>query len=98
MSDAAKPSRNPRPWFALGAGIAAVVAGVFGFIGDGVESEAPGIAGWIIAYAHTLVWVLLALALAVAAIHNKWSRPAGVVAVAAAVVYGIFIVTLFTNG
>lgn len=98
MSDAAKPPRNLRPWFALGAVIAAVVAGVFGFIGDGVESEASGFAGWIITYAHTLVWVLLALALTVAAIHKKWSRAAGTIAVAAAVVYGIFLVTLFTNG
>lgn len=97
MSDAATPSRSARPWFALGAVAAAIVAGVFGLIGDGVESEASGVAGWIIDYAHTLVWVLLVVALTIAAIRKKWTRAAGAIAITAVVVYGIFLVALFTN-
>ncbi|MBN7793220.1 hypothetical protein [Microbacterium esteraromaticum] len=91
-------ARPRRLWFALGAVLAAVVAGIFALIGDGVEVEASGIAGWIIGYAHTAVWVLLAAALTIAAIRGAWTRAAGVVAVVAGVMYAVFLVTLFTIG
>ncbi|MBN8424000.1 hypothetical protein JF531_05640 [Microbacterium esteraromaticum] len=91
-------ARPRRLWFALAAALAVAVAVVFATIGDGVEAEVSGFAGWIIDHAHTAVWVLLAAALAIAAFRGAWTRAAGVVAVIAGLVYAVFLVTLFTVG
>lgn len=95
MSTSRTP-RNPRLLYALAAAAALVVAVVFGTAGDGVEvPEATGLRAFIIDGGHTLVWVLLTIAFAIAAVRGSWVRTAGAIAVAAGVVYAVFLVAVF---
>jgi hypothetical protein len=82
----------------IGFGIAAVVAlgvsVVFAVVGDGVSTDAGGVVGLIVNHAHTLVWVLLAAALGIAAALGSWQRLSGAVAVIALLTYGVFMATV----
>ncbi|MDQ7992828.1 MAG: hypothetical protein AAGC63_06610 [Propionicimonas sp.] len=90
------PVRRSRLLFGAGAVIATVVAVVFATVGDGViVPEATGVRGFVIDYAHTAVWVLLAVALGTAASRGRWTPWAGRLAVAALVLYLGFLAAVF---
>jgi len=85
-----------RLWFGLGAVLAAAVALVFATIGDGVTVPgATGVRALLVDYGHTVVWVLLAIALGIAAAHGRWSAWAGRIATAALVLYLAFLAAVF---
>lgn len=88
--------KRPRLLFGIGTGVALVVTIVFATVGDGVDAEATGLRGAVVDYGHTLVWALLALALGIAAVAGRWQRVSNALAVAAGVLYGAFLVALFT--
>jgi len=88
--------KRPRLLFGIGAGVALVVTIVFATVGDGVDAEATGLRGAVVDYGHTLVWAFLALALGIAAVAGRWQRASNALAVAAGVLYGAFLVALFT--
>lgn len=85
-----------RAWFAAGAVGAAIIALVFATIGDGVQLQEPGWRGLVADSGHTAVWVLLAVACAVAALRGHWSRTAGTLATAALGVYALFLLVVLT--
>lgn len=96
-SRAAGPGARRRRWLlAAGAVGAWLVTAVFVLIGDGVEPSGTGATRAVIEYGHQLVWVLLAVALTWAALRGRWQRLSGVLAVAALVVYVLFVLAVLT--
>lgn len=79
---------------AAAAVVAAIVALVFATVGDGVDVQATGLAGTIATHGHTAVWVLLAAALGVAALLDRWQRLSASLALAALVLYLAFLVVV----
>ena len=78
---------------------AAVVTAIFATVGDGVD--VPGATGLrlaIVEGGHTLVWALLTVAFAIAAIRGRWTRPSNACAVAAGVLYAVFLLAVFAWG
>lgn len=85
-----------RTWFVVGAVLASAVAVVFGTVGDGVPvSRDGGARALVVDHGHTLTWVLLALALGLAASRGRWTGPSQVLAVAAGAAYGAFLLAAF---
>jgi hypothetical protein len=85
-------SRRARLWFGLAALAALVVTIVFLTIGDGVDVvEATGVRMFVVEYAHTAVWGLLTVAFAAAAWAGEWRRLSNATAVAAGVLYAVFL-------
>lgn len=85
-----------RTWFTVGAAAAGVVAVVFATVGDGVAvDDATGVRKVVVDHAHTLVWVLLALALGAAAVAGRWTALSQVLAAAAGITYGTFLLSVF---
>jgi hypothetical protein len=80
--------------FAAAAALAAVVTLVFATVGDGVDVGAEGVPGLVLDHAHTAVWALLTVALAVAALTGRWQRASSAVATVALVVYVLFLASL----
>ncbi len=90
------PQSRARVLYSLAAAASLVVAVIFGTIGDGVDvPEATGLRAIIVDVGHTAVWVLLTIAFAVAAVRGSWVRAAGAIAVAAGVLYALFLVAVF---
>ena len=88
--------RRTRAVFGAAAAVALVVTVVFATVGDGVEvPEATGLRAVIIDRGHTVVWILLTLAFAVATVRGRWSRTAGGLAVAAGLMYAVFLLAVF---
>lgn len=71
------------------------MAAIFATIGDGVEVDADGIRKLVVDYGHTAVWVLLALALLLAAVSGRWGRASGVLASIALALYLLFLFAVF---
>lgn len=97
MSQKQQASRA-RVLFGAAAAVALVVAVVFASVGDGVEvevAEATGLRAVVIEGGHTLVWVLLAIAFAIATVRAKWSRLSNVLAIAAGITYAAFLIAVF---
>jgi hypothetical protein len=82
--------------YGTGAGVALVVAIAFAAVGDGVETEAAGLRGAVVDHGHTGVWALLAVALAIAAATGRWHRVSNGLALAAGVLYAVFLAALLT--
>lgn len=83
----------------LGTVATLLVTLVFVTVGDGVSTDRGGLVGLIVNHAHTLVWALLTVALGVAALHGRWQRLSSALAIAAAVLYAVFLATLlFLDG
>lgn len=81
-------------------GVAAVgsvtVATVFATIGDGVD--VPGAAGLrrvVIDWGHPAVWVLLAIAFALASGRGRWTSLSNGLAVTAGLFYVVFLIAVF---
>lgn len=84
--------------FGAGAAAALVVALVFATVGDGVgRGEADGVRGLVVEHGHTLVWVLLTAALAIAALQRRWGRLSQVLAVGAGGAYAAFLGAVFLD-
>ena len=87
------PRRGRYALAAVGAGAVAVV---FATIGDGVDVPgATGLRRLVIEGGHQLVWALLAAAFVIAAARGRWSPIAQAMAVAAGVVYAVFLFAVF---
>lgn len=85
-----------RTMYGIAAAVALLVTVIFATLGDGVDvREASGLRGVIVDDGHTLVWVLLTVAFAIATVRARWTRLAGAVAVAAGIVYAVFLVAVF---
>lgn len=85
-----------RLWYILAAVAASIVAIVFATVGDGVEvADADGPRRVIVDLGHQLVWALLAGAFAVAAVRNRWGRVSQTLAVAAGILYLLFLFAVF---
>ncbi|MFE5409737.1 hypothetical protein [Microbacterium sp. NPDC056569] len=95
MSEKQQATRA-RALFGAAAAVALVVAVIFATVGDGVE--VPGVTGlraWVIDGGHTLVWVLLTVAFAIAAVRAAWSRLSNGIAIAAGITYAVFLIAVF---
>lgn len=95
---ATEPRRGTRKrvLFGLATVAATTVAVIFATIGDGVEvPSAHGLRHLIVEHGHTVVWVLLAAAFAIATLRGRWTRPANGVAIAAGVTYAVFLLAVF---
>ncbi len=57
--------------------------------------EEPGFRHWMIRWGHATTWVLLALSFLLRAIAPRWTGLANALAVAAGIVYALFIVMAF---
>ena len=85
-----------RRLYGIAAAGALAVTIIFATVGDGVDvPEATGLRSVVIGFGHTLVWALLTVALLIAAIRRQWSIPSQIVAVAAAMSYGLFLFDVF---
>lgn len=88
--------RSKRPLFALAALGAAAVTAVFATVGDGVTvPDASGLRALVIDVGHTGVWALLTAAFAIAAVRSRWSRVSNGVAIAAGILYLVFLGAVF---
>jgi len=75
---------------------ALIVTIVFLTLGDGVNvPEATGFRRIIIDTGHPLVWGLLTCSFIVAAIYERWTRGAQILAAAAGVTYAVFLCAVF---
>lgn len=93
-----KPTRRARLGFGLAAAAAGLVATVFATVGDGVEvAQASGLRRVAIDTGHIAVWVLLTLALGVAACAGRWTRGSQLLAVAAGATYLVFLAAVFVG-
>ncbi|WP_374978012.1 hypothetical protein ACEYYH_09990 [Microbacterium trichothecenolyticum] len=85
-----------RALYGAATAVTLLVAVVFATVGDGVEvAEATGLRAVVIEGGHTLVWVLLTIAFAIAAVRARWSRLSNGVAIAAGVSYAVFLIAVF---
>lgn len=88
--------RSKRPLFALATLGTATVTAVFATVGDGVEvADASGLRALVIDVGHTGVWALLTAAFAIAAVRSRWNRVSNGVAVAAGILYLVFLGAVF---
>ncbi|MGC4152268.1 MAG: hypothetical protein QM628_04230 [Propionicimonas sp.] len=88
--------QHARLWCSLGAAAASVIAVVFLTVGDGVEvADAQGFRRVVVDWGHTSVWVLLAMAFTIAAVRSRWSPASQAPAVAAGVLYLVFLFAVF---
>ncbi|WP_425837577.1 hypothetical protein [Microbacterium sp. PA5] len=98
-ADGPRPPRGAgsrRPWFLAATAAATAVTVVFATVGDGVEVPgATGLRALVVDVGHTAVWALLAGAFAIAAARGRWTPPSNRLALAAAVVYAVFLVAVF---
>ena len=89
------PTRT-RALFGGTALISLVVTVVFATVGDGVAvAEATGLRAVIVEAGHTLVWAMLTGAFAIAVARARWSRLSNAIAIAAGVVYLLFLIAVF---
>lgn len=96
MTTSIPPSSCTQRWYGIAAAGTLIVTIIFATVGDGVEvSEATGLRYTVIAFGHTLVWVLLTVAFVIAAARGQWSKPSQIFAVAAAISYGSFLFAVF---
>ena len=96
MTTSTPPGARTRRWYGIAAAGTLIVTMIFATVGDGVEvSEATGLRHTVIAFGHTLVWALLTVAFVIAAVRGQWSKPSQIVAVAAAISYGLFLFAVF---
>jgi hypothetical protein len=96
MTQVPPTPRSKRPLFALAALGAAAVTAVFATVGDGVEvPDASGLRALVVDAGHTAVWALLALAFAIAAVRGRWTRVSNGIAIAAGILYLVFLVAVF---
>ena len=85
-----------RRWYKLAAVAASIVAIAFATVGDGVEvADAAGPRRLVVDLGHQLVWALLAGAFAVAAVRSRWGRISQTFAVAAGILYLLFLFAVF---
>lgn len=88
--------RRARLLFSVAAVVSLGVTVVFTFVGDGVDiPHATGLQGAIVDLGHTVVWALLTLAFGAAAARGRWARGSNAVAVAAGILYLVFLVAVF---
>jgi hypothetical protein len=93
---APEPSGRQRVVFSLAAAIALVVTVVFATVGDGVDvPDAVGLRAVVVDGGHTAVWALLTVAFAIAAVRGRWGRVSNGVAVAAGILYAVFLIAVF---
>jgi hypothetical protein len=93
---APEPTGHHRVWFTLAAAVALVVTVIFGTVGDGVDvPEATGLRAFVIDGGHTAVWALLTAAFAIAAVRRRWNPVSNGLAVAAGVIYAVFLIAVF---
>lgn len=85
--------RHRTPVGALGTLFALIVAAVYLFVVPEGAREADGAVRFVLLYAHSLVWVLLAIATGVWAARGS-SRVVRGAAYGALAVYGVFLLTL----
>lgn len=96
MTETPSATRRRRPLFAVAAVVAAAVTTVFATVGDGVEvPDASGMRAIIVEAGHTAVWGLLTIAFAIAAFRGRWSRASNGVAMAAGILYLVFLAAVF---
>ncbi len=94
--NASEPSGRRRAAFSLAAAVALVVTVVFATVGDGVEvPDATGLRAIIVDGGHTAVWALLTVAFAIAAVRGRWGRVSNGFAVAAGILYAVFLIAVF---
>src|SRR5512133_3222909 len=86
-----------RFWWMLGATGAALLAVVFGTVGDGVRVVVHGWQRFIWKIGHWLTWALLALGLGLAAVLADWTPVSQALCVAAGLVYLAFLVVVVTG-
>lgn len=93
-----RPPARARRGYTVAAAVALVVTVVFATVGDGVDvPDAAGLRAVAVDHGHTLVWILLTLAFAIAALRAKWNPASQVIAVAAGVVYALFLIAVFVG-
>lgn len=93
---ARKPGRLVRIAYALATLTALAVTLVFATAGDGVDvAEAEGVRRVVVEFGHTLVWVLLTIAFAVAATRSRWTGASKTFAAAAGILYALFLIAVF---
>jgi hypothetical protein len=98
MSDTAeRTAPRRRGLLAAGAVAAGLVAVVFATLGDGVDAEADGVRGLVLAHGHTATWVLLAVALGLGAWGRGPRRLPQVLGLAGLACYAAFLLTLLTT-
>lgn len=91
-----KPATRTRALYGAATAVALVVAVVFATVGDGVEvADATGLRATVIDGGHTLVWMLLAVAFAIATVRARWTRLSNAIAIAAGIVYAAFLIAVF---
>lgn len=94
--NAPEPCGRRRVAFSLAAAVALVVTVVFATIGDGVEvPDAAGLRAVVVDSGHTAVWALLTVAFAIAAVRGRWGRVSNGFAVAAGILYAVFLIAVF---
>lgn len=87
---------RPRVRYVVAATIALAVTIVFATVGDGVEApDATGLRHLVVESGHTGVWALLTVAFAVAAVRARWGRLSNGAAIAAGVLYVVFLLAVF---
>lgn len=93
---AARSRGRARAGYGAAAAVAAIVAGVFAFVGDGVDvRDAVGLRRLVVDVGHTAVWVLLTVAFTIAAARGRWNPVSQVVAVTAGLLYAVFLFAVF---
>lgn len=96
MTASTPANSRVRRWYGIAAAGTLAVTILFATIGDGVEvPEATGLRHIIVAFGHTLVWALLTLAFSIATIRGRWSKPSQILAITAAISYGLFLFAVF---
>lgn len=97
MTTKRPPARSrARALYGAGTAVALTVTVVFATVGDGVAvAEATGIRWIIVEFGHTLVWVLLTTAFAIATVRGRWGRLSNGIAVAGGAAYLAFLIAVF---
>lgn len=88
-------SRRRGP-YAIAAAVALAVTAVFATVGDGVDvADATGLRRLVVDTGHVGVWALLAVAFAIATARARWGRVSNGIAIAAGILYVVFLVAVF---
>ncbi|WP_293781467.1 hypothetical protein [uncultured Aeromicrobium sp.] len=83
-------------FYGLGTAVALTVTVIFATAGDGVKIvEASGLRRVVVDGGHTLVWLLLTIAFAIATAKRRWGRVSNSTAITAGVVYAVFLFAVF---
>lgn len=89
-------TRTSRIRYGLCTAGALTIAVVFSTIGDGVDvPEATGLRALAVNLGHSVVWMLLTVAFAIATALARWSRVSNVIGIAAGVTYVVFLAAVF---